>query len=219
MSSYLSCWKTPTNEIRLLRVSKHKHCFHKFAVQMGWKKNSFSSVLFSMYFQLFHHFTVLLGCQRDFIFPTNWIIKNCSKIASRAGTCSLQKSTATSVQAKDSRFYQRTPALMLPALIQCLFWGEEAALFYLLIHPIYLSLYLKGDLKGGLKRLVTFYKGNIWWNCSFISPLQGANISRSTLAEVKHQRPLGSGICWIKHRQKKLANAKISCFFWATWCK
>lgn len=44
---------------------------------------------------------------------------------------------------------------------------EEAALFYLLIHPIYLSLYLKGDLTWGFKRLVTFLKGNIWWNCSF----------------------------------------------------
>lgn len=36
--------------------------------------------------------------------------------------------------------------------------------FSLLIHPICLSLYLKGDLTGGLKRLVTLYKGNIWWN-------------------------------------------------------
>lgn len=101
--------------------------------------------------------------------PPNWIIKNCSKNESQAGTSSLQKSTVKKVQAEDSLFYQHTPALMLPALIQCLFWGEEAALFYLLIHPIYLSLYLKGDLTGGLKRLVTFYKGNIWWNCSFIS--------------------------------------------------
>lgn len=46
------------------------------------------------------------------------------------------------------------------------FCEKQAALFYLLIHLMCLSLYLKGDLTGELKRLVSFYKGNIWWNSS-----------------------------------------------------